>query len=843
MRTSHIILVLLLLSFASEAADGPVAPYLGKPIAQVIDEFRAAGHPFAYSTNLVNENMLVTIEPDAVEPVQLVDQFLRPHGLMIRSESGVHLVVRSARSELPRGNILLVVRTKGSDIPIVSPQVASSPALSSSSLLLPGIYEYSGVSPGRYNFDVNAIGYERVSRIVNVKSGKTTVVNIGMDIAKSEIETIGVSASRYEISRDIATSQYSIDQRTIQSMPDLGEDPIRVTQRLPGAAASGASAKTHFRGGEPGEIGIMLNGHFLLDPFHVRDFQSIFSTVDSRAIEGVEVYTGGFPVRFGDRMSGLVLMETLESVQPRHTELGVSVFNTSVLTTGRSADQRWLFSARRGNLDLIIDSEYGRPSYYDIFGEYEYDFSPDTTLSVNALYADDKVQVILEAEPEEFEEVISKTQNTHVWIELENRWSRDLSSSMVLAATSYTNLRKGSLNDLNKFVASVRDQRNIKQYAFRQDFVWNRSESHLVQWGLNVLYGEAIYDYMNEAEYYGLQALYQDQPESASYAHAAQHDGASYALYFSDRWKPTRRTAIEWGLRWDDQTYTGLSDSQLSPRISVMHAVTPKTELRFSWGRYHQSQGIHELQIEDGITNYWPAQSADHVIAGVRHLFHDNYALRAEVFYKDMRDVRPRFENLYDPLGLIPEIQPDRVMLAPASAKSAGLEISIDRSTGPMTWWASYTLAESTDRINGKDESRSWDQTHAIQGGISWTNKKWDVSVATSVHSGWPSTTLSLVEDGVDDDGEPVLVAIPGPRNVNQHRTFAAVDFRISRKFDVRRGSLTTFLEVSNATNRSNECCLDYDFEEDETTGEEVFEKSLDYWMPLVPAIGVLWEF
>ena len=51
------------------------------------------------------------------------------------------------------------------------------------------------------------------------------------------------------------------------------------------------------------------------------------------------------------------------------------------------------------------------------------------------------------------------------------------------------------------------------------------------------------------------------------------------------------------------------------------------------------------------------------------------------------------------------------------------------------------------------------------------------------------------------------------------------------------------FLEISNLTDRSNECCLDWDFEEDEITGEDVFERGVDYWLPLLPSIGVLWEF
>jgi hypothetical protein len=619
---------------------------------------------------------------------------------------------------------------------------------------------------------------------------------------------------------------------------------MRVVQRLPGAAASGASAKTHFRGGESSEIGIMLNGQRLFDPFHIRDYQSVFSAIDSRAIEGVEVYTGGFPVQFGNRMSGMVLMESLEAPRPRHTEIGVSVFNTSLLSAGNESGRSWVFSARRGNLDLIIDPEFGSPSYYDVFADYTWDVSSNTTISVNGLIADDRVEVILESDPEELERVVSNTRNAQFWLNLQNQWSDALSSRTTLSAVSFDNIRRGSLGDEEKIVASVADDRTVKQYGFRQDFSYKRSDQHYVQWGLDVRYADADYVYSNTVEYFGLPAMYIDQDETSSRALTASPSGAAYALYFSDRRKVSEKSIVEWGLRWDDQTYTDVSsDAQLSPRLSFMRTLGENTEMRVSWGRYHQSQEINELQIEDGISRFWPAQRADHLIAGIRHTFENKYSLRIELFHKDVQQVRPRFENLFDPLGLIPEVQPDRVRLDPSSAKSQGLEFSIDRSTGPLTWWATYVLSEVTDRIDDRDVLRSWDQRHALQGGLSWGNEKWDVSIAGSAHTGWPLTELSLVEDGVDEEGEVEYVAIPGPRNAGRHSVFASLDFRVSRTWQLRNSSLLAFLEVSNITNRRNTCCLDFDFEEDEDTGEDVFERGVDYWMPLLPAIGFLWEF
>jgi hypothetical protein len=540
-------------------------------------------------------------------------------------------------------------------------------------------------------------------------------------------------------------------------------------------------------------------------------------------------------------MSGIVLMETMEPEHSRHTELGLSVYNTSVLTTGAQSGKQWLFSARRGNLDLVIDPQYGRPSYFDVFGEFAFEPTTNTTVSINALYADDTVTVVLESEPEELEQVSSNTHNAQLWLQLDTRWSESLSMSTVISAVSFSNLRAGFTRDTEKVVSSVRDARDVIQYGLRQDWTWRSSDAHVLQWGMTLQRNDADYDYRVAAEYFGLPALYPDQPQNIERQQAVSPGGGSYAAYVADRWTLSSGTIVEWGLRWDGQAYTGEhTDPQLSPRLSLLRKVGERTDLRLSWGRYHQSQGVDELQVEDDIVHFWPAQRADHVIAGLTHRIGKSTSWRIEVFYKHMTDVRPRFENLFDPLALIPEIQPDRVRLEPTSAEAQGLEISMERTAGPWSGWASYTWSEVTDRIEGRDQPRSWDQNHAFQAGTSWSDHGWDLSLAASVHSGWPTTDLQLVEEGVDEDGEPEFIAVPGPRNALNLGTFASVDFRVSRQFELRKGTLTAFLEVSNATNRRNECCIDWDLAED---GDDSLERGLDYWLPIVPAVGVLWEF
>ena len=818
--------------------------YEGRTVVSVIEDFRSQGWSFAYSTNLVSDDLLVIDEPEGSEALDIVRQILVPHGLTLRSEEGLWLIVRDNASAARLGSLLIIVRDRRDYLPLDDLKIDATPDLERGNLLTQGIQQIPEVAADTYLVTVGAAGYQSVEREVRVRPGQNTELKVELEPARPEIENITVSASRYEISRDISSSRFDIGRASIETLPDLGNDPLRATHRLPGAAASGASARSHFRGGEEAETGIILNGHRLFDPFHVRDYQNVFSTVDLRAIDGVEVYTGGFPVQYGDRLSGVVLMESLELTRPRHTEIGVSVFNTSFLTAGRNADSTtdWLFSARRGNLELVIDEKFGLPRYYDIFSQFSTWLTPDTRLSGNALFADDQVVVITESDLDEIEKATSQTRNAQLWLALENRWSDTLSSSTVLSFSSFSNHRIGLTADPEKVLSNVDDDRDIDQVGFRQDWSLHSSDSHLLQWGFAFEHHKARYAYKGNAEYFGLRAVFENVPSTINRDLTAAPSGLSYALYMSDKWKVAARTILQFGLRWDDQTYTGLpSGSQLSPRFSILHALSPKTDLRFSWGRYYQSQGIHELQIEDGVTDFFPAQQADHIIVGINRKFGSNHAIRLELFQKDMGDLRPRYENLYDPLAIIPELQPDRIRIAPTSALARGVELSVNRSGQALSWWASYSLAEVTDTVDGIEVPRSWDQRHSLQAGLTWNVNNWNFSVAGIIRSGWPTTSLAL-EEVIGPGGEPGFIAIPGPRNAEQLPHFASLDARISRKFDVGRGTITAFFEVSNLLDRNNVCCFDYDLETDEND-EEFLEYSLDYWLPLLPAVGFLWEF
>src|SRR5205814_2380088 len=128
------------------------------------------------------------------------------------------------------------------------------------------------------------------------------------------------------------------------------------------------------------------------------------------------------------------------------------------------------------------------------------------------------------------------------------------------------------------------------------------------------------------------------------------------------------------GLRWDEQTYLPSGgDEQVGPRTSLLYRLDGQTDLRLSYGRFFQSQGLIDLQIEDGIVEFAPAQHAAQTIVGLDHRFPDGLALRAELFRKTTHNPRPRYENLFDPLVLLPELRPGRVRIAPERGEADGV--------------------------------------------------------------------------------------------------------------------------------------------------------------------------
>jgi outer membrane cobalamin receptor len=652
------------------------------------------------------------------------------------------------------------------------------------------------------------------------------------------LEEIVIAASRYSLSADTPDAHTLFTQEQIEALPRLADDSLKAVHRLPGAASNGLAGLANLRGGEGNETLIVFDGLPLYEPFHLRLLLSPASVLDPRVVSRLDVHAGGFTAHYGDRMSAVIDATSVRPAADAYYELGASLFHLSALASHRFGDGKgqWLAAGRRSNLDEvadIVDSEIGEPSYSDAFGRVDYAFSDRTRASLHVLLADDHAEV---QNTDETEFADATYRNSYVWATLEHEFSPDVGGTAIVSYTDVASQRDGEVIEPGRRTGTVDDERHYDVFGLKLDGTW-RMRRWVHQFGVEYRSLAADYDYASRVRFEAGYPWPDSPAQETARAADLEPSGDHVAAYVSSRVMVTDRLAAELGLHWDEQSYGADADDQWGPRVNLAWAAVDATRLRASWGRYQQFQGINELQVEDGVTDFLPAQRADHWILGVEHDLPEGFGLRVEAYRKDYGNLKPRYESLFDPLSFVPELRWDRVRIAPDSARAEGVETLLTRrSSDPWNGWLSYTWSRVTDDEDDFETRRSWDQTHSVGAGLTWTSGPWIATLAAAYHTGWPTTPVSVADAGTSQ-----AAIVVGRRNSIRYDDYSSVDVRVSRSFELRRGDLDVFAEVTNAFNQRNACCTDYAYAY--PGGQLTLEREYRHWLPLVPSVGVLWRF
>lgn len=826
----------------------PVALRAGQFLREALAYLQAQGLNIIYSTKNVGPWMRVRHTPQATDPVGILQEILAHYQLAAeQGPDGSWLVVKIASSDTPPGGSVrgrVVDGTSGA--PLANVEVRIDHPTKKTRSAPDGGFTLENIEPGTHTLHAVVVGYESHSiEDIRITPDGVSNVEIRLQRKPEKLENVTVVASRYRLLSNAPSGAQFLSRQEVDRLPHLADDLQRAIKRLPGAVAGEISAKLNMRGGVRDETLLILDGLELQDPFHLKILQGALSIVDSNIVDGVDVLSGGFTAEYGDRMSGVIEVETITPGENRESAVGVSFVNAFARTQGSFGQSRgrWLVSVRRGYLDYLFDladaSGEIQPRYYDALAKLQYDLGDRTSLQGNFLFARD--DFFLE-EDDTIEQSIGDATSYYGWFSIINDWSEDLYAETILSLGDVMQERRGTENDVGSLFADVRDRRDIRFAGIKTDWGWSLTDHQLLKWGAEARHLEADYDYAVESAF--INSFFTAEPVFESRQHRLSPDGDEYSAYLAHRWQIVDPMILELGLRWDKQTYTDLEDDdQLSPRVNLLYEFGPRTSLRAAWGRFYQSQGIDELQVEDGVTEFFPVQLAEHRILGLDHQLGPNLSLRVEAYQKLYSDLRPRFENVFDPHEVIPEAEVDRVRIAPESAEARGIELMLKRD-GPrnLSWWASYTYSKVEDRVEGEDVPRAWDQPHALGFSLNWEGDKWNVNVAGSYRSAWPITAVDgeLVEN--PDGGLDVRLK-RAERNRAELGPYHRVDVRVSRDVTMRRGEFTYFFELYNVFNHRNPCCID-GFNIRTTPSLEVHvEPSVNYWMKRLPSFGFTWTF
>jgi len=810
----------------------------GRRLIDALEQLRGEGVKLIFSTAVVTPDLIITVEPSETEPRAILDAILAPFGLEARDgPGGALLIVPSLRPPAEatlRGRV--VSAATGS--PVFGALVRMNGTGAQAMTNPDGTFRFAGIPSGIHELTAAAGGFmDRTLAGVEVSPDVSREVVVTLQPRPGYVEQIIVTPSRHSLVQDDQSSRLTIDHQDARLVPILGGDVARVVESLPGVTAADNSSAFNVRGSEARDVSLILDGLELYDPFHLQELQSPFTSIDTALVGTIEVLGGGFTAEFGDRQGGFVELSTALPEGPDRARVEVGTLSSGFSYGAPTGAGSLLVAGRAWYPEAFVTAiEIGEPGLdprlADVYVKSSFVVTPRTVLSLHGLLAADHLKF---REAAGNERIDLTDRSAHVWLRAIQSWSTSVFSETVFSAGRLQRSRRGDSEPGDEVIA-VEDDRTVNFFGIKNDVIWEASDSQLVKFGFQVRPLEAEYRYTS-----GPAADPAADPASGT-AYRLDPSGTSVGLYAAHRAALTDRFATEVGVRWDRQTYTG--DSQLSPRLNALWRADDRTDLRVGLGRFHQSQRIHELDVEDGETEFLPAELSRRIDLTFEHRSAAGLRFRLDAYYGEISRPRKRYESLFNPIELFPETTPDRILVAPQSARLRGVELLLGGDPARrFTWWASYAWSAAEDSVNGRSQPRSWDQPHAgrLFAAYRW-DERWSVSLLGTVRSGWPTTPVTAALTTLPD-GSTEFVATPGERNSDRFPIYARVDVKASRSFPLSSGRLRLDLEITNLIDRKNTCCVDEFLFTTAADGSIEAEPVLDDWLGLTPSFSVLWEF
>jgi len=707
---------------------------------------------------------------------------------------------------------------------------------------------------GVYDISVRALGFSpETIEDLEVVNGAVDSVTVVLERAALRLRDIIVAPSAYGILKpEVIATRQSLTRDEINNRPHFADDLYRSLYRLPGVVTHDVSARLQVRGSNNNEVLQTLDGLELYEPLHLKDIGGAMSIIDVESVAELDLSTGGFTAEYGDRLAGVFAMRSATPPPDRTTTtLGASFTTFTAKSQGGFAGGKgtWLVSARRGFLDVVLkllgETEDVRPTYYDFFTKAEYQVDPRHLISVHALHAGDSFFM----HEDDATEVNSGWGSSYIWGNWQADFSSKLSGQTVLSAGRITRNRIGQdVFDWDSTLQrlEVEDRAALDVVGLKQDWSMLFSEQLLLRWGFDAKHAAADYDYSRwRLDWIPNFTNPFAPPWSPSYDTLTvdvSPTGNELAAYFSARIRPRESLTAELGLRYDFQSHTG--DETLSPRVNVAVDIAAATTLRAAWGFFYQSHDLSDLDVMNGVTEFYSAQRAEHRILGVTRLIGPGTSLRIEAYDRRISNPWPEYWDLEPALtDVVQEEYPeDIVRVEPARGRARGIEFLVKHNTGgPFAWAATYTFAEAKDEIDGAWIARARDQRHAVFLEFAFRpNPSWSLSGGWHYHSAWPGTERNF-QIRTLANGDRFSDGYFGPMHALRMAAYHRLDLRVSRYFLVGRGRLTIFLDVFNLYGRPNSEAYEF-YSVTRPDGFYVY-RHYDDMIGTLPNIGLRWEF
>jgi hypothetical protein len=522
-----------------------------------------------------------------------------------------------------------------------------------------------------YKVRAEATGFQPAEESIDLESTVPLNVELSLSLEQTTAAVTVTTETGAMLEPDRTSSDTDIAQ-TILERP-VGAAPSRAIESIvastPGFVTDD-NGRMHPRGSES-QVQYVVDGVPITD-----NLSAIFSTsLDARTLRTVEVLTGGIPAEFGDKLAGVINVNTRSGLEGP-TQGGIS-FSGGSFSTGETAVDFSTHTKKLGfltNLSASTSQRYLDPPTLDNFHNFgrtgkgffrlDYQFDANNTLRGVFNFGGSNFQV-----PNRFEqELAGQDQRQRLRDNSQNISFQHIFSPNTVAQFSFFHRQNNAKLISNTLATPVvaNQDRTLQNYGGIGSLSVTRG-SHNIKFG-----GQFTITPIDEHfSFYPTEQfpdLFDEQgnvfPNPVNNFNAANpfvfdqsKTGRALSAYVQDRFTVFKNLTLDLGVRYDNYKLL-IHEQEVSPRVAVAYFI-PKTQttLRASYNRLFQpppaenlllasssaAAALSPIAVLQGITTVQPIlpDKQNAFEAGAQQLLSKLFRLNLTVYQK-------RIENFSD---------------------------------------------------------------------------------------------------------------------------------------------------------------------------------------------------
>jgi len=738
-----------------------------------------------------------------------------------------------------------------------------------------GFFTLLGLKEKKFTLNVFYVGCHPVEIEVDIDKIKGRLM-IEMYPSNIEIEEIFVTARSYKMMKATeGVSDIRVAPVDLKTLPGFGEvDIFRSLQLLPGVSGTNESSSgLYVRGGTPDQNLVLLDG---MTVYNVDHFFGFFSAFNANAIKDIQMFKGGYPAKYGGRISSVVDL-TGKTGDPNnfHMSGGINLLsaNTSVELPlwGKGSV---LFSVRRSYTDFLESGLYNkiydmlaqneaetaqqsgtgilpgggrgfggggfgsysqpqkttvRPTFYfyDLNGKISYRPSEKDNLSISIYSGKDNLfedaatgREITGTSRFVDRSVINERNEETDWgnqgisFKWSRQWNAKFYSNLMAAYSNYfSNYNQKTMNETYDLAADTLIS-SLIMGSFEDNDVNEFSFRLDNEWQISGNHKLRMGLNISNTE-----TSYIFTRDDTLSILDRKERGTLAALYAEDIWKVVPSLEVKAGIRtnWYDVT----QQTYVEPRFSFKYSLNDYVTLKGATGKYNQfvNRVINE-NITEGSRDFWlmadndmvEVQSSWHYILG-GSLENKMFLFDMEAYYKTLEGLS-EFSLRYRRNN----IELDQLFFS-GEGTAKGIEFLLQKKQGELTGWLAYTLAETEHRFDGLNNGNPFpalhDQTHEFKVIANWEpHKKWRFSSTWVFGSGKPYTSPEAQYQIDLLDGRQLSYISVGPKNGERLPAYHRMDVAAHYLFKIGKVDMDAGFSVFNLYNRNNIWYREFDLQE-----------------------------